>query len=83
MMWERRIPVSFQLFLGVNSPITRPILEGPRGRFKQRKSRISATPEFGARCELIQLRELPRRPYTHARIPKISGRRPNSFKLAA
>ena len=47
MMWERRIPVSFQLFLGVNSPITGPILEGPRGRFKQRKSRISATPKLG------------------------------------
>ena len=69
MMWERRIPVSFQLFLGVNSPITGPILEGPRGRFKQRKSRISPTPEFADIGDDADFRS---DPTIHARISRMT-----------
>ena len=78
MMWERRIPVSFQLFLGVNSPITGPILEGPRAQNKLLESRISATPKFAG---IRRRRELPFRPYHSRAHLQDDARAGNSLKL--
>ena len=56
-------------FLGVNSPIIGPILEGPRGQTPQIKTRIPTTPDFG---DTFRRNELPFRPYLHAHIPRMT-----------
>ena len=81
-IWSAKSHRSIGDFVGVNSHILRPILEGPRAQISDTKTPISTTPKVGAFCDFIRRRELPRRPYIHARIPRITGRRPNSLKLA-
>ncbi len=48
-----------------------PILEGPRAEKSDKKTPISAQPDF---CDRFRLRGLPLRPYLHVRISRISGR---------
>ena len=52
-IWSAKSHRSIGEFLGVNSPITGPILEGPRAQNSDTKTRISATPKFAKVAEII------------------------------
>ena len=77
-IWSAKSHRSIGEFLGVNSPILRPILEGPRGQNCDTKTRIQTTPSFG---DFIRRRRLPHRPYTSRAHPQDDVRAGNSLKL--
>ena len=65
---KSNLPIGF--FLGVDSFIAGPILEGPPAQKVREKWPILATPRFGRPG---QRRDFPFRLYLHARIPRITA----------
>ena len=70
--WRAKSQLPIGIFLGINIPISRPIFEGPSAHNPDLKQAISATPEFAEFGRSGRRRELPFRPYLHARIPRIT-----------
>ena len=67
--WRAKSQLPMGIFLGIKIPISRPMFEGPSAHNPYLKQAISATAEFG---RFGRRRELPFRPYLHARIPRIT-----------
>ena len=67
--WATQSHRSIREFMGVNSPITGPILEGPRGQIP-----YLSYPDLTdtIRWPGLARRGLPFRPYLHARISRIT-----------
>ena len=70
--WSATSQLLIGIFLRLKIHISRPIFEGPSARNPDIKQAISATPRLAEFWRAGRRRELPFRPYLHARIPRIT-----------